>query len=149
MKALHVRDSRGQALVEFSLALFVFLFLLMAVFDFGRAIYQYNGVAEAAREIARVTATHEGADFRTIAGQSPQTRAVIATQMGLIPNLQEPTITCVGISGDVISGTCKFGDYVNVNIHAPYKPITPFLGLATAGLDLFSSSTSAKLTYDQ
>lgn len=149
MKLRSARESRGQALVEFSLAILVFLFLLMAVVDFGRAVYQYNGVAQAAREIARVTATHGGSDFRTIGGQSPQTRQVIATQMGLIPNLQEPEITCVDIAGTVVTGKCVFGDYVSVHIHAPYVPVTPFLGLATDGYDLFSSSTSAELTYDQ
>jgi Flp pilus assembly protein TadG len=139
-------DNRGQALVEFSLAIFVFLFLLMAVFDFGRAIYQYNGVAQAAREIARVTAAHAGTDFTTIAGQSPETRQVIATQKGLVPNLQEPIITCVDISGVAVTTGCQMGDWITVKIHAPYKPVTPFLGLATDGYDLFSSSTSVQLS---
>ena len=52
--------SRGQALVEFALALPIFLMLMLAVFDLGRAIYMYNGVAEAARELARVTSVYPG-----------------------------------------------------------------------------------------
>ena len=43
------RGERGQALVEFSLAVTVFLTLVMGVVDLGRAVYQYNGTAEAAR----------------------------------------------------------------------------------------------------
>ena len=39
----------GQALVEFSLALIPFLFMLMGVVDLGRGIYTSNGVAQAAR----------------------------------------------------------------------------------------------------
>ncbi len=145
MKARGTRDNRGQALVEFSLAIFVFLFLMMAVFDFGRAIYQYNGVAQAAREIARVTAVHSGSDFTTIAGQSTQTRQVIATQKGLIPNLEEPTITCVKIDGTLDPRTCRMGEWIKVEIHAEYDPITPLLGF-THNFDLFSASTSVQLS---
>jgi Flp pilus assembly protein TadG len=52
LRAGRGRDE-GQALVEFSIAIIVFLLLLMAVFDFGRGIYMYNGVSEAARDVAR------------------------------------------------------------------------------------------------
>ena len=138
------RGDRGQALVEFSLAIIVFLVLMMAVFDFGRAIYQYNGVAQAAREIARVTAAHSGSNFSIPAGRSPETLAVIATQKGMIPNLQDPTITCVEIDGTVVSGGCIKGKWINVKVVAPYTPITPLLGL-TGTWDLFSSSTSVQL----
>lgn len=137
-------DAGGQALVEFSLAIVVFLVLLMAIFDFGRAIMQYNGVAQAAREIARVTAVHEGADFTTTAGRSPETNAVIATQKRMVPNLQDPTITCVDIDGTVIATHCVEGKWINVSIVAPYTPITPLLGLVGTW-DLFSSSTSVQL----
>ncbi len=144
MKPQRTRDDRGQALVEFSLAITVFLILMMGVFDFGRAIYQYNGVAQAAREIARVTAVHAGPDFTRSAGRSPETNAVIATQKGLIPNLQEPTITCVDIDGTVITTGCVEGKWINVSIVAPYTPITPLLGL-TGTWNLFSASTSVQL----
>jgi Flp pilus assembly protein TadG len=138
------RQDRGQALVEFSLAIIVFLLLMMAVFDFGRAIYQYNGVAQAAREIARVTAAHSGSDFTTTAGQSAETKAVIKTQKGMIPNLQDPTIKCLDIDGTEITSACVPGKWINVKIVAPYTPITPLLGL-TGTWDLFSSSTSVQL----
>jgi Flp pilus assembly protein TadG len=137
-------DHRGQALVEFSLAIVVFLMLLMGVFDLGRAIYQYNGVAQAAREIARVTAVHPGTDFTTVAGRSAETNAVVSTQANLIPALQDPTITCVEIDGTVVATTCQKGQWINVSIVAPYTPITPLLGL-TGTWNLFSASTSVQL----
>ena len=52
------RDHRGQALVEFALVIIVFLVILMGIVDFGMAIYKFNGVSQAAREIARVTSVH-------------------------------------------------------------------------------------------
>jgi hypothetical protein len=138
------RRERGQALVEFSLSLIVFLVLMMGVLDFGRAIYQYNGVSQAAREIARATAAHPGSDFTSNAGRSSETLGVIATQKGLIPNLQDPTIKCVEVDGTEITTHCVAGKWIQVRISAPYTPVTPILGL-TGTWDFFSSSTSVQL----
>ena len=129
---------RGQALVEFALALPVFLMLLMAVFDLGRAIYMYNGVAEAARELARVTSVYPGTPGAL--GSTPQTAAVLATQKALIPALGDPTFTCVDIDGSSITETCVAGMQVKVVIVAPYTPVTPGLSLVGT-LALASSST--------
>jgi hypothetical protein len=136
---VRARGDRGQALVEFSLAIIVFLLLLMGIVDFGRAIYQSNGVAQAAREVARATSVHPGTNFRVTAGQSAQTKAVLAVQKGLIPNLKDPTIVCVDIAGAELNRPCLPGDWVKVTIAAPYTPITPILGL-TGTWNLSSSS---------
>ncbi len=45
---------RGQALVEFALVLPVFILVLFSIFDFGRAIYAYNTISNAARAAVRV-----------------------------------------------------------------------------------------------
>lgn len=122
------RRGRGQALVEFALALPIFLILLMGVFDLGRGIYMYNGVSEAAREIARVTSVHPG----TTLGNSAATAAVVATQKTLIPNLGNPTFTCVDIDGSastVSTTSCLPGQQVKVVIVASYSPVTPLLSM--------------------
>lgn len=131
---------RGQALVEFSLTLMVFLVLIMAIFDLGRGIYMYNGVAEAAREIARVTSNYPGSTL----GNSAQTAAVIATQKLMVPNLQNPTFACVDIDDSAITGVCKEGSRVKVTITAPYGPITPIMGLS--GTWTMSSSSSIEIS---
>ena len=46
-------------------ALIIFLLLLFGVVDLGRGIYQFNGVSQAAREIARVTSVHRGLELPT------------------------------------------------------------------------------------
>jgi hypothetical protein len=56
-------DRRGQALVEFALILPILVLLLVGIFDFGRAIYAYSTVNNAARQGARLaivdqTVTH-------------------------------------------------------------------------------------------
>ena len=81
-------DERGQALVEFSLAIIVFLMLLMGVFDLGMGIYKFNGVSQAAREIARAASVHPctNPDACTL-GDSAEVAAVVATQKALVPGL--------------------------------------------------------------
>jgi Flp pilus assembly protein TadG len=123
----HPRE-RGQALVEFSLSIVIFLVLMMAIVDLGRGIYMFNGVSEAAREIARVASVHPGTTFG-----GPEITAVVNTQKGLIPNLGNPTFACVAIDGgpglDPTYGTCQTGNQVTVSITAPYGPVTPVMGL--------------------
>lgn len=60
---LRQRHARGQSLVEFALILPIFVLLLVGIFDFGRAIYAFNTINNAAREGARLavvdqTVTH-------------------------------------------------------------------------------------------
>ena len=131
----------GQALVEFSLAIIVFLVLLMGVFDFGRGIYTYNGVSQAAREIARRTSVHTSGVGGF--GTSAETQSVVAVQRGLVPNMGTPTVQCVDSSGAPIGGTsCKSGDFVRVTVSATYTPIS-LLGLA--GTFTLSSSSSIQV----
>lgn len=53
------RSVTGQALVEFALIIPVALILLLAVFDVGRAVFVYNGLANAAREGARLAIVNQ------------------------------------------------------------------------------------------
>jgi Flp pilus assembly protein TadG len=121
--------THGQALVEFSLAIIVFLVLLMAVVDFGMAIYKYNGVSQAAREIARVASVHQGP---VTFGNSAEITAVVATQKKLIPGLTVSTPACTKIDGSpqaLSDGKCPTTAFVTVTVNSPYKAATPLLGL--------------------
>src|SRR5262245_27049193 len=51
---INMRDDRGQSLVEFALTLPMLLVVMFMVTEFGRALYQYNVMAQATREGARV-----------------------------------------------------------------------------------------------
>jgi Flp pilus assembly protein TadG len=48
-----MRDDRGQSLVEFALTLPMLLVVMFMITEFGRALYQYNVMAQATREGAR------------------------------------------------------------------------------------------------
>jgi Flp pilus assembly protein TadG len=141
-------DDRGQGLVEFSLAIIIFLAIMMGVIDFGQAIYKFNGVSQAAREIARVTSVHPcttpGA-LTCAPGGSAETAAVIATQKNLIPGLGDPTITCIDQTGAPVSpNPCDFSQHsIRVEITAPYRPVTPLLGLT--GTWTMKGSSSAQI----
>lgn len=130
------KAQEGQGLVEFSLTIVIFLVILMGVVDFGMAVYKFNGVSQAAREIARVTSVHPCLDPDALScppGSPPsaETSAVIATQKNLIPALGNPTYTCVDDTGaPVAPDPCDFSKHsVQVTITAPYRPVTPLLGL--------------------
>ena len=95
MTNLHVRirrrktRSRGQALVEFSLVIIPFVFIMMGIFDLGRGIYMMNGTAQAAREIARVASVHsgcpQGSPDTCDMGLSTEIANVVATQRRMLP----------------------------------------------------------------
>lgn len=143
---------RGQALVEFSLSILIFIVMLMGIFDVGRAIFMYNGVSEAAREIARRTSVYP---YPAVAnadnlGDSDQTKATIETQLDLVPGMNPvpygaPNFKCVDIAGNPsTSDKCGQGeneDYVQVMVTATYQPLT-LLGI-TGPITLQSTSTAA------
>jgi Flp pilus assembly protein TadG len=126
---------RGQGLVEFSLALIPFLMILMGIVDLGRGIYMNNGVAEAAREMARVTAVHPG----VVLGDSAETQAVIGTQKNLVPGLASPgatiSFTCTNFNGVAMTGAGCRGTstdkvvFVRVQITVPFSVLTPILSM--------------------
>ena len=124
------RRSSGQALVEFSLAILLFLVILMGVYDLGRAVYMYNGVAEAAREIARRTSVYTcDHSLACVLGDSPETASTISVQRNLIPSMAHiapgaPDFECVDIAGDIKAGECGSLDFVRVTVSATYSPLT-------------------------
>jgi hypothetical protein len=130
----------GQGLAEFALTATVFMFLLIGALDLGRGVYTFNGVAEAAREIARTTSIFPGG---VSLGSSSETAETVAIQRGLVPGLGTPTFACIDIAGAAQTGTCSGGKWVEVTISAPYQPATPLL--AIFGSMTFTSSSSAEV----
>ncbi len=126
---------RGQALVEFSLALIPFLMLLMGIFDLGRGIYMYNGVSQAAREIARTASVHQ-----VDGGYSTEALDTIAVQQGMVPGLTVLDPRCVesddpddsaGTTGD----ECGENTYIVVTAQAAYTPVSLLGFLGTINLE--------------
>ena len=53
------RRQRGQGLTEFALVIPIFLLLVVALFDLGRAVFAYNTLTNAAREGARIAIVNQ------------------------------------------------------------------------------------------
>jgi Flp pilus assembly protein TadG len=129
-------SERGQGLVEFSLALIPFIFLLMGVLDLGRGIYTNNGVAQAAREIVRAAAVHQCVGPCSSATWSAETVEAINTQRKLIPGFTSANVTidCVDVTDAVVTvpagQSCLAGNYVRVRASATFRLITPLLPVA-------------------
>jgi Flp pilus assembly protein TadG len=129
------RRDRGQALVEFSLVLIPFLWILMGILDLGRGIYTYNGVNQAARELARASSVHtcDTSSATCTLGTSPETAKVLATQQKLVPGLggtgSSVSYACTTVTDVALSNVnCPSGAYVRVSVTVPFSAVTPFLG---------------------
>ena len=133
----------GQALVEFAISITVFLMLLMAIFDFGRAVYMYNGLSQAAREVGRTASVHQPTQ-KPRQDWSTQAQATIATQKTLVPGLTFLPPTCVGstaandsagTSAGATGSDCQEDEYLVVTARATYTPVSLLGFLGTINLE--------------
>ncbi len=136
MRLLRVfrRREHGQALVEFSLVAIVFFILVFGMIDVGRAVWNYNALAQATREGTRYAIVH-GADSTNPSG--PGDDADVETEVekfagGL--NLSQLTVQTTWLNGSNTSGSS-----VTVTSQYTYEPIFNFLGVVS--FNMTSSST--------
>ena len=60
------RGERGSTLVEFAIGATLFLTVMFAVIEFGRALWVHNALADAARRGARYAVVHTAADSAAV-----------------------------------------------------------------------------------
>lgn len=133
------RRQRGQSLVEFALGITIFLTLFIGLIDLARAAFLFNGVSDAAREVARVTSVHPGASL----GTSAETTAKVSAERGIVPGLTVTSYTCVDLAGSSVTGTCRPGSWVRVAVRTSFTPVLPLL--SAFGPISFTTSSSAKI----
>jgi Flp pilus assembly protein TadG len=137
---------RGQALVEFALVIPVFLILLMAVFDLGRAVFAYNSITNAAREGARLAIVNQSTalitqrvlDQTSLGGTGSPTVTVSFHKIS--PNddyLTNPTCTIYP------STTMGLDCVAIVSYQTTYRPITPLISniVFSSGINLAATTT--------
>ena len=66
------------------------------------------------------------------------------SQKALFFDINDPTFTCVDITGATVSGVCRPGDYVRVTVSGAFTPATPPL-LFLVGQIHPSSSSSVEI----
>lgn len=134
------RPHRGQALVEFALGITIFLTMFIGLVDLARAAFLFNGLSDAAREVARVTSVHPG---DTTLGSSPEVAARVASERGLMPGFTVISFSCLDLDGSAYTLECKPGYWVKVSVRSSFTPVLPLL--AAFGPFTFSTSSSAKI----
>jgi Flp pilus assembly protein TadG len=120
----------GQSLTEFALILPVLLLALMGVFDFGRAIYAYSSISNAARMGGRTAIVNQTpAEIRARAiGQ--------ATSLGIDPSSTScppsgASGVCIEFMNATLTGPCTgstLGCVAEVTVKYSFGPITPIIG---------------------
>ncbi|MDT5113988.1 MAG: hypothetical protein QOE20_5878 [Mycobacterium sp.] len=116
-------------MVEFALVIPIFLLLLVAIFDLGRAVFAYNTLTNAAREGARLA----------VVNQYQPSIVQRAKNSTTIVELNDPSVT-VGYFQENADGTLgaacppppttsvAIGCMAVVSFEATYQPITPLIG---------------------
>jgi Flp pilus assembly protein TadG len=138
----HGRLGRGQALVEFALVIPIFLLLLVALFDLGRAVFAYNTLTNAAREGARIAIVNQYQPI--IVARAKSQTAIVELDA---PNV-EVHFWQVADDGtpDKKLPECKrlvaVGCLAVVSFEATYHPITPIIANLLFGDGVTFTATS-------
>jgi TadE-like protein len=130
----------GQSLVEFALGITIFLTILIGLVDLARAAFLFNGVSDAAREIARVTSVHPGSPSL---GSSAETTSSVSAERVLVPGLTVTSYACIDLAGAAATSPCQPGDWVKVSVRTSFQPILPLL--SPFGPFTFATASSAKI----
>lgn len=142
MSARTASGSRGQALLEFALVIPLIMLLLMGLFDFGRGIYAYNTLSNAARDGARKAIV----DQRVVAGVSvaAQEAADQATALGLDPTDASEVLVeyrTPDLSADCPASLPEWtGCVAVVTVNWQFQAITPIIGNFIGPITLSSTT---------
>ena len=136
------RRERGQGLMEFALVIPIFLLIVVALFDLGRAVFAYNTLTNAAREGARIAIVNQ---------YQPSIVARAKSQTNIV-ELDDPSVSVtfwqVGSDGkpDKSKPQCNnlvaVGCLAVVRFEATYRPMTPFVSNILFGSGVTFTATS-------
>jgi Flp pilus assembly protein TadG len=133
--------TRGQALVEFALVIPLFLLLLIALFDLGRAVFAYNTLTNAAREGARIAIVNQ--DQASILAHAKSQTAIV--------ELDDPSVDVKFWNVNDVDGTADLsrpcpthavGCLAVVTFESTYRPMTPFISNIIFGSGVTFKATS-------
>ena len=133
---------RGQGLVEFALVFPVFIVLVFALFDVGRAVFAYNEITNAAREGARLAMVNQvpARIEERIEGQSSGTIVdqciYFVESDSVFPTCNKNTIT----PSDACPAVPKVGCIAHVEVWTDYRPITPLIGSLIGSMTFTANS---------
>jgi len=122
------RGRRGQAMVEFALVIPIFLLLLVAIFDLGRAVFAYNTLTNAAREGARLAAVNQYQPSIVQRAKNSTSIVELNDPSVTVGYFQENADGSLGAACPLPSTTSiAVGCLAVVSFEATYQPITPLI----------------------
>ena len=101
-------NERGATLVEFSIAVTVFLIAMFGVIEFGRALWAHNALTDASRRGARYATLHTPTDITAIQNVVVYGDPAGGTQP-IVPNLTTDNVTINYSDIGVNKGTVSVG----------------------------------------
>jgi len=131
---------RGQSLAEFALVLPVFLLILMALFDVGRAVFVYNGLTNAVREGARLAIVNQD---KTLIAQRAQDMAFgtgITTSATNLTNFYRALPNSADVESNPACSPVAVGCIAVVAGDAQWRAITPIIGTLIGPITLHARS---------
>lgn len=137
------RDERGQAIVETALVLPILILVLLGLFDFGRAVYAFNAISNAARDGARLAIVDQRSDANGVSLAAIEA-AEQATALGLDP--ADPNQVRVRYLTPDLSATCPAawsswqGCVAEVRVQYQWRAITPIVGAILGPITLSSTT---------
>ena len=118
---------RGQTLIEFAIILPVLLFILVVIFDLGRAVYYYSVLTNVAREGARYGSVESSATNANIQAHALSFAYGVDLLLGDIVVDKAVTTTVT------VGGTTRQEINVTVVVDYDYVPITPYVDRLLSG----------------
>ena len=133
--------SRGQAMVEYAIALVVLIPVLVGIVDLGRGIFDYAQL---------VNAANEGARYATIDPVVANIKARTRDRAGTLELNADTDITVTCYSGTTATtkdcGSVAMYDRIAVGVSTIFTPITPFVAnLVGANWQLTTTATRSYL----
>ncbi len=134
LRRLLRRGEQGQSLVEFSLSAIVFFVMVLGLIDVGRAVWNYNTLAQATREGTRYAIVH---------GSLSADPAMTADQQDVIDQVEQFSggldLNQLNVTATWPDGSNEPGDRVTVESSYTYNPIFDLFDFVSIGMS--SSST--------
>lgn len=128
----NLKHQKGQSLIEFVLTLPIMLLLIFVFLDFGRAIYYYSTISNAAREGGRLAIVTYNQD------RSHDNEIISRVQDYSIGIDLNTAIIEISYSGDD-------NEFVTVEVTIEFSPVTPFLAQFLGDGNTISLSSETKM----
>ena len=126
------RSESGQSLVEFALAIPIFLLIMFGLFDLGRVVYAYNTISNASRESVRVS----------IVNQTASDVEAEAIKQAVSLDLTDADVTpaYMDAGGVACAAPIPVNCLASVTIVYNFVPVTPVIGQLIGPLQITAAT---------